>query len=307
MKILVTGATGYLGSHLVRHLVDCGHEVLVFTRPSSKLDRIADILPSLSQYVIQGTDLSAPFQDQGKVDAVVHTATCYGRAGESATEIFEANTAFPLRLLETAACFQTDAFLNADTFFNTDTITYDYLSKYALSKNNFLKWGKLFADENKIRFINVRIEHIYGPGDSPAKFTTQIVRNCLANVPEIKLTPGEQKRDFIYISDVLEAYEILLEKAGGCQDFFQQYDLGCGRDISIREFVETVHRQSGSTSHLNFGGLPYRKNEIMSSVADLERMRALGWMCQTSLSEGIDEMIRHEKKLQGEAVNGWLE
>lgn len=300
MKVLITGATGYLGGNLVRRLVARGNKVLVLTRPSSKLDRIADILPYLSHYVIQGTDLSAPFLDNDKIDAVVHTATCYGRGGESATEIIEANTVFPLRLLEAAAYFHTDIFINTDTFFNTDTITYDYLGKYSLSKNNFLKWGMLIAAENIIRFVNVRIEQIFGPGDSTAKFTTQIVRSCLTNEPEIKLTLGEQKRDFIYVRDVLDAYEILLKKTGNCGDFFQQYDLGSGKGVSIREFVETVHRQSGSSSHLDFGGLPYRKNEIMCSVADTEKLRLLGWDCMTSLNDGIDEMIRQEKKLQGE-------
>ena len=302
MKVLVTGATGYLGSNLVRRLVASGHQVLMLTRPSSNLDRIADILPYPSHYVIQGTDLSAPFQDNDKIDAVVHTATCYGRGGKSATEIVEANMVFPLRLLETAAYFHTDIFINTDTFFNTDTITYDYLGKYALSKNNFLKWGKLFADEKIIRFINVRIEQIFGPGDSAAKFATQIVRNCLANVPEIKLTPGEQKRDFIYVRDVLDAYEIMLKKTGDCGDFFQQYGLGSGKCVSIREFVESVHRRSGSSSHLFFGGLPYRKNEIMCSVANTDKLRLLGWDCMTSLNDGIDELIRYEKKLQSEAV-----
>ncbi len=64
---------------------------------------------------MEGLDLARPFQEHGKVDAMIHTATCYGRQEENATVVFEANTGFPLRLLEAA------------TFFNTDTILYGSL------------------------------------------------------------------------------------------------------------------------------------------------------------------------------------
>jgi CDP-paratose synthetase len=290
--ILLTGATGFLGSNLAHKLVASGHRVLVLKRPSSNLDRLAAILPALSLYDIQGTDLSAPFKVHGKVDAVIHTATCYGRNGETTSEIFQANTAFPLRLLETATHF------NTDTFFNTDTILYKYLNGYALSKNHFLEWGKLFAGSQKIRFANIRLEHMYGPGDDASKFTTHIIKSCLENVPELKLTPGEQKRDFIYIDDVIAGYEVLLEKTDNQADLFQEYDLGSGNAITIREFVETIHTLTGSTTRLNFGALPYRKNEIMNSEADIERLKSLGWRCQTNLSDGIGKTMRYEKELQ---------
>lgn len=288
--ILLTGATGFLGSNLARKLLASGHRVIVLKRSSSNLDRLASILPGLSCYDV--ADLSAPFKE-GKVDAVIHTATCYGRHGETAAEIVEANTAFPLRLLETASHF------NTDTFFNTDTVLDKHLNGYALSKNHFLEWGKLFADCQKMRFVNIRLEHMYGPGDDASKFTTHVIKNFLANVAEINLTLGEQKRDFVYIDDVVAAYEILLENAGNQADLFQQYDLGSGKAITIRKFVETVHQLTGSSTHLNFGALPYRENEIMHSAANIERLKSLGWHCQTNVAEGIEKTMHYEKELQG--------
>ncbi|WP_061538993.1 NAD-dependent epimerase/dehydratase family protein [Collimonas fungivorans] len=291
--ILLTGATGFLGSNLAQKLVASGHQVIVLKRSSSKLDRLASILPALSVYDI--TDLSAPFKEHGKVDAIIHTATCYGRNGESAAEIFEANVAFPLRLLETATLFDVNTFFNTDTFFNSGTIVYKYLNGYALSKNHFLEWGKLFADSQKIRFVNIRLEHMYGPGDDASKFIIHVLRQLLANVPEIKLTPGEQKRDFIYVDDVVAAYEILLEKSDSQTDLFQQYGLGSGKAVTVREFVELAHKITGSSAFLNFGALSYRENEIMSSAADTERLNSLGWLSQTDLAEGIREMASQEK------------
>lgn len=289
--IVLTGATGFLGSKLAHRLVASRHRVLVLKRPSSRLDRLAGILSDLSLYDITEHDLSAPFRDHDHVDAVIHTATCYGRAGEGAADITGTNTAFPLRLLETAATF------GAGAFFNTDTILEKSLNAYALSKSHFVDWGRLFARDRKLRFVNIRLEHMFGPGDDASKFTTHVIRNCLANVPEIRLTPGEQRRDFIYIDDVLSAYETLLERTNTQAEFYEEFDLGSGRAVPIREFVETVHSITGSSASLNFGAIPYRENEVMESKADITKLKHLGWRCQTSLSEGIEKTARYEKEL----------
>jgi nucleoside-diphosphate-sugar epimerase len=136
---------------------------------------------------------------------------------------------------------------------------------------------------------------MYGPGDDESKFTTHVIKSCLANVPELKLTAGEQKRDFIYIDDVISAYMILLEKAKQQTENFQEYDLGSGKAIKIREFVEIVHKITQSCTKLNFGVLPYRENEIMQSEADITSLMSLGWLCQTSLIEGIKKIVQSDQ------------
>jgi nucleoside-diphosphate-sugar epimerase len=231
------------------------------------------------------------------VDAVIHTATCYGRNGETAAEIFEANTVFPLRLLETATYFNSGIFFNTDTFFNseskfnTGSFNYKYLNYYMLSKKHFYEWGKLYANNKKICFVNIRLEHVFGPGDDSSKFTSQVINSCLANISELKLTPGEQKRDFIYVDNVVDAYEVLLEKVINQSNLFQEYELGSGKAVTIREFVETVHKLTKSTTRLNFGALPYREDEIMNSEANIEKLDCLGWRCKISLIDGISEII----------------
>jgi nucleoside-diphosphate-sugar epimerase len=134
---------------------------------------------------------------------------------------------------------------------------------------------------------------MYGAGDDESKFTTHVIKSCLANVAELKLTAGEQKRDFIYIDDVVSAYMRLLEKAK--QQAFQEYDLGSGKAIKIREFVETVHKVTQSRTHINFGALPYRENEIMQSEADTKLLKSLGWSCKVDLAEGIKAVVKELK------------
>lgn len=286
--IMLTGATGFLGSHLLRAFLDQGHKVVILKRSHSNLSRIEDALGRVTAYDWDVVDIEQPFKEQGKVDFVIHTATCYGRQGETAATVFEANVSLPLRLLETAALF------NTDTFFNTDTILYEYLNAYALSKKQFKDWGILFAKMEKIRFVNLRLEHMYGPGDDASKFTTHVIKSCLAHVSHLDLTAGEQKRDFVFIDDVVSAYGTLLQEVSSQQGAFQEYGIGSGQAVTIREFVETAHKAANSKTRLNFGAVPYRSNEIMHSEADTATLKSLGWSCQVGLWDGLRRTIEKE-------------
>jgi CDP-paratose synthetase len=291
VKLLVTGASGFLGSHLIRAFLTDGHDVVALKRSTSDLRRLADISAELAFYDIDSCGASTPFIEQGGIEAIVHTATCYGRHGEAAAEVFQANTAFPLRLLEAATHYNVNTFFNTDTFFNTGAIRYAYLNAYSVSKMHFADWGRLFAAKREIQFVNIRLEHLYGAGDAPAKFTSWIVRECLSNVPEIALTPGEQRRDFIYVDDVVAAYRSLLNLPKDADQDTQEVGLGSGRPVTLRSFVEAVHRLTGSTARLRFGALPYRENELMESKADTRTLNALGWHCTIEIEEGIARMV----------------
>lgn len=289
MKILVTGATGFLGSHLVKALVRQGHQVIILKRSFSDTSRLKGVLSSVAVYDLDRSPLSDPFRDHGKLDAVLHTATCYGRGGESFSEVCEANLAFPLRLLE-AACSH-----EAVRFINTDTSLERGINAYALSKKQFSEWGKLAAESGRIRFVNVVLEHFYGPGDDDGKFVTHVIKSCRQGVPELKLTKGEQERDFIYIDDVVSAYLLLLENGSGAEPAFVEYPLGSGQTVSIRALVEMISRLTGSTTQLNFGALPYRQNEAMRSVADVGALERLGWKATTDLAAGLARSIAYQE------------
>lgn len=291
MKVLVTGATGYLGSHLVRRLLSDGHEVAAFKRPESSLSRLLDVAGDIAWYYSDEPDLSEPFKRHDGFDAILHTATCYGRNGESPATIFAANTSFPVRLLDAAT------FYNTDTYFNTDTVLYPYLNLYALSKKQFTEWGEMVSGQCSIRFVNIRLEHIYGPHDDPSKFTTHIIRQCLKNVPALALTLGEQLRDFIYIDDTVGAYSQLLEKQLSLPGKYVNVDLGSGCAVTVREFVEMVHSRCNSTTKLDFGAIPYRKHEIMQSTADISFLLQLGWKPNITLEAGLAQTTEAEKNL----------
>jgi len=300
MKILVTGATGFLGSHLVKALLKQGHRVIVLKRSFSDTRRLKEVLSSVAVYDLDRSPLSDPFRDHGKLDAVLHTATCYGRGGESSSELCEANLAFPLRLLEAACSHGTARFINTDTSLERG------INAYALSKKQFSEWGKLAADGGRIRFVNVVLEHFYGPGDDDGKFVTHVIKSCREGVPELKLTKGEQERDFIYIDDVVSAYQLLLEQQGCAEPAWAEYPLGSGETVFIRALVEMISRLTGSTTQLNFGALPYRQNEAMRSVADVGALEGLGWRTTMDLAAGLARTVAYQglEDITGNEVKG---
>jgi nucleoside-diphosphate-sugar epimerase len=285
----ITGVTGFLGSHLARALVRRGWEVHGLKRSTSDLSRLRDLAGRLTLHDVDRGPLDGLLPAR-KPDAVIHLATNYGRQDEPASHVVAANVVFPLALLEWAVRGGVRTFVNAAT---TYTLDYKYLQAYTLSKQQFAEWARLRTPPG-MRFVNLRLYHPYGPGDHASKFVPQMIRSCLASDGDIALTPGEQRKDFLYVQDVVSAVHTLLETPGRLPGGFVTLDCGSGRAVSVREFVETVHRLSGSRSALRFGALPYRENEIMFSQADPAALRALGWEPRVSLEQGIQNILRED-------------
>jgi CDP-paratose synthetase len=285
-RILLTGTTGFLGSRLAASLSGSGHELILIKRRTSDVRRTAPLPPGTTMYDVEDLDLSALFKRHGRIDAVIHAATCYARGKEGVAQVFETNTAFPLRLLEAAATH------GAGVFFNSDTILPGNISLYALSKRHFLDWGKAFASDKRIRFVNVRLEHMYGPGDADWKFTTNVIKSCLRNVSSLDLTPGDQKRDFVYIDDAVDAFLRIWEHERALPPGYMGYDVGSGEAVSIRDFVTLVKTITRSSTRMNFGALPYRENELMECRLDVDPLKRLGWRPRTGLARGVEMVAR---------------
>lgn len=278
--VLVTGATGFLGSYLVHALLDKDYIPVVLKRKSSDMYRIADISNRIRVY--DTDDMDEAFSEQ-HIIAVFHTACCYGRKNESLEQIFQTNLMFSIKLLETAIRF------NTDTFFNTDTLLQKYLNAYSLSKKHFVDCLKINSD--KIQVINLKLEHMYGKNDSNTKFVSWIIEQLKNNVSEIKLTKGIQKRDFVYVSDVVSAYLLLLQKREELEDY-SEFDVGSGEQVSVHDFVESLYvsykeiHQNVSTKLL-FGAVPYREGELMEVRENIEPLEKLGWNPSINYKDGI--------------------
>lgn len=288
-RILLTGATGFLGSALARRWVAAGHAVHAVVRTTSSRRRLEGIERGLDLHLLDGVD-AAQVVSRVQPDVIVHTACAYGRAGETPRQVFDANLAFGIGLLQAALSGREPV-----SFINTGSVLEPDLSLYALSKHQFSQWGAQLAgrEPTRLRFVDLRLQHMYGAGDDRSKFTTHVLHACLRNDPELMLTPGEQLRDFIHVDDVVAAYDTVLAQVSALPAH-DCIDVGSGTASSIREFAETARRLTGSTTRLAFGALPYRPNEAMLCRADTMRLRQLGWLPRFDLASGLQDTIRKE-------------
>lgn len=294
--VLLTGGTGFLGSAIVKKLLAENYKVLVLKRSFSGTRRIDPLLKD-GRITFFDADTSDPekcFEDR-HINFVIHAATVYGRSGESVADIVSANFIFPIKLLDAAIRYGAEVFINTDTFSNEDIELAGNEKQYVRTKKDFVKYAKDMVAGRKIKLVNLVMEQIYGPDDNPTKFIPFIVKEILRGASEIPLTSGEQERDFVYVEDCAASYAAVLRHADDLGEF-EEFGIGAGIGRSLRSAVETIKNTIGGPSILEWGKLPYRKNEIMHRAADVSKNAKIGWSAGHTFNEGIEKVIEFYRR-----------
>ena len=285
MRVLVTGPTGFLGYNLCKKLIDSETEIYAISRNLPPLSRKVES-KNINYFQLEDINIDE-FISKNKINGIIHCATNYGR-NDNALDTLQANLTFPLTVLLASIK------ANVEFFINTDTILDKRVNSYSLSKKQFLDW--LYYFKNNINCLNLSLEHFYGPGDSDGKFTTFIIKEIIKNTKQIDLTPGQQKRDFVYIDDVVSAFISIIEAVKNYKrGKIHNIQIGSGVNTSIYDFANLVKNIIGNnTTNLNFGAIPYRENEVMQSDVNLDNILKLGWRPKVSLKEGLKKTIKNE-------------
>ena len=287
-NILITGGTGYLGSHFINKFHH-KYNFIILKRSFSDLSKLK-IEDNMAIYYDLDKIVLKNIFEENKIDLVFHCATNYGRSDQSELNILDCNLTLPLSLLQLSTKYK------INTFINTDTILDKGVSHYALSKNHFNEWFKIFT--KKITCINARLEHFYGPNDDKTKFITKILNLLLTNVEQIELTKGEQIRYFLHIDDVIDAFDLIISKNDAIGKGYHNIDIGAIEGISIKECTSLLKDLTKNTKTLlNFGAINYRPNEVMNPNLDLNILIQLGWKSKISLTKGLKDVVEFEKKL----------
>lgn len=281
-KIFITGATGHLGSYITKSLCEQGFEITIAIRNSSAFDKIEEIKNYVNSINIEEENWQSQLKKWGP-DVVLHLATNYGRNKEPLDTLINSNLHFPIRILQ--CCLEME---NKPVFINTDTSLKRDISPYALSKHQFLQWLKFFNKEMKI--VNVVLENFYGIKDG--QFVHKMTEQLKNDVDKIDFTLGIQRRDFVHYTDVIKAYEIILNKLNSLNDQFTNIEIGSGQSYSIKEVIEVISNLTGNkTTKLNWGALSFRENEVMDSNAKISKICSLGWVPKIDLVTGIKHLI----------------
>lgn len=283
--ILITGITGFLGSHAARELCD-GHTVVGLVRSSSDLSRISDLSKSAHLRLVEhASEVVAEFRPS----VILHCAVAYGGASCRDSVVIDTNIELPMRLAELGAIHGAAKFIHIDSFFSKFQGSYEYLSSYQRSKLQVLEWFRELA--KSITIQNVRLEHVYGVHDKIGKAIPTLVRRICSNESRIELTAGEQKRDFVYVTDVARALRLITEQVSGKPRMLETIEVGTGKSTTLRRLLELTKELSGSTSELGFGDLPARIGEPVESKADTRILNELGWQPNISTEDGVRLLI----------------
>lgn len=277
-KILITGGTGYLGSHVLAALVEKKYSVVLLKRKTSSLKRISKYICAIKIYDIEDVELKDVLYDN-QISIIIHMAASYGRNGETLEDVAFANLNFPTRLLNAAL----EA--NVQYFINTSTSLPASVNDYSFTKKIFET--RLKSKEKDIDIINIIPEYFYGPGDDSWKLISMIIQKLIQKAPIIEFTDGLQQRDFIYITDVVNAYTVILsniEKLKG----YQSFSVSSGKTIRIRDMARLCKAICDNhETELAFGAIPNRNNDVLFSDSDNRSLQALGWTPKVELAAGI--------------------
>tara|TARA_B100001093_G_C26770555_1_gene989971 strand:+ start:205 stop:1086 length:882 start_codon:yes stop_codon:yes gene_type:complete len=155
--------------------------------------------------------------------------------------------------------------------------------------NFFLKKFKIFH----FPIIILRLFQVYGPKDNKNKILPYVLENCLKN-NKFNLTKGSQTRDFCSIDDVIRAF-ILFLKTGNKRVYGEIFNIGSGKSITIKKLVKIIQKKTNGGKPI-FGAKSLNKEEVIFSEASIKKIKKyINWVPKTSIEQGINNLIKHEK------------
>lgn len=305
-RILITGATGFIGRHLAVRLSADGYQVGALVRhPSTPLPDFSHTITLLSGDIRNFDDLSAAFASF-KPDVVIHLVTYYAvmhRADEIGV-MLDTNVKGTVNLLEASKESGT-----VKLFINTSTCAiYKEMSRplkeddeilpqnlYAMTKLQAEEACDYYAGEFHVPCVTLRLFPPYGPGDHERRLIPYVIGSILNNSPP-NLTTGKQEWDFVYIDDIVSAYLAIL-KAYPFKERHTIYNIGTGQAVSVSTVVEKIRDSIGSDICLPWGSVPHRSHEVWFNSADISKAdKEIAWKPVISIDDGLVKTIKWFRK-----------
>ena len=266
MRILVTGATGFVGQHLLPYLEKQGHEVYALVRPSTDGSKVytnhlyvfEDDIEHLASYLLEN-----------HVDGIIHLASLYiaEHKPEDIKNIVTSNVYLGTAVMEAAVKAGVKWFLNTGTIwqnYNVEPYSDRYcpVNLYAASKQAFMDMAKYYTEVSDIKFCTLKLCDTYGANDTRRKIFALFEQ--IAKTGEcLKMSPGEQKLDIVHIDNVVRDFEALAEKLDNGEQLREEYVVSSGRQRSLKEIAKQYEIDHQVILNIEWGGRPYRKREVM--------------------------------------------
>ena len=293
-RALVTGATGYIGSHLAKRLVQEHFEVHVIIRPESELSRLKEIEGKLQVHYHDGTtENMLKIVKDSNPSVVFHLAAqvIVQHTHKDIEPLITSNILFGTQLLESASICQVPYFINTSTYWqHYNNKNYSPVCLYAATKKAFEDIIQFYTETTNLRAITLKLFDIYGPNDPRDKLFPLLIKSLHSQEP-LSMTPGNQLLDLLYIDDVIEAYIISGKHFDNNSDFDHQYYLiSSGQLISLGDAVTLFESIISKPLKIEWGNKPYHPRQIMTPSIKGEKLP--GWNPKIGLREGLKKTIK---------------
>lgn len=289
-KILITGATGFVGQHLVRQLAASKeYDLYCVVRDIEKAKKV---LP-LGVRSVKADEL-AQVSSLG-VEYVVHLASCLTSRDdtEAMREIIDVNIKFSTELLDALKCVKFLKFINLGSFaqYKTNPGISEPAYLYTATKQAFHPILDYYAANGEWDYVHLIPYTIYGGINNQKKLIDYVKESLDAKEP-VAMSPGYQVSDFIHINDVVDCIRFFIDNPQKWEGQHGEiYHLGTGRGTSIRELADLFERLTQKKCKIKWGGLPYRKRDIMHAVAPIGKLLDLGWQAKIKLENGLVDTL----------------
>ena len=298
-RAIITGPTGAIGTALIYELIKNNIEVLAIIRPDSNRKQNIKKSPLVSVLECSLDSLCKLKNETGKAFDVFYHFAWMGTTGKARNDMYlqNANVKFALDAVNAAKEFGCKRFVFAGSQaeygryngkLTTQTPCFPE-NGYGIAKLCGENMTKIYAEQLGIEHISARILSVYGPNDGSNTLISSLIHKLKNNIP-VNTTAGEQIWDYLFSEDAALAFYLL-----GLRGISSKaYVLGSGSSRPLKDYILTAKEIINPNCQINFGAIPYAKNQVMHLEADISELeRDLGFKCKTSFENGIKIILKN--------------
>ena len=304
-RILITGATGFIGSNLLRRCVKYGADVSIFIRKNSNLWRIKDVMSYVKTFKVDLVDKETVKKNVNKINPeIIFHAAVYGAlvSQSDRKRMMEVNLQGTLNLLDCCKKFNFELLVNSGSSseygLKTQPMREDDIlepfSPYGASKAMASLYAQKIAKDYEKPIITLRLFSPYGYFEDYNRLIPAVILSCLRG-KHIKLSSPRSVRDFIFIDDVVDAYFKAFEMRGKIPGGI--FNVGSGTQYKIEDVVKKIITLTGSKVKPEWGSLKNSRIEPSRWQANRDKAeKELHWVPLQTLDEGLTKTINWFKK-----------
>jgi nucleoside-diphosphate-sugar epimerase len=292
MNVLVTGATGFIGKHLVNRLLADGHNVYctILKEEKSPFDQHVKTL----NFWEQDPQTIIDFFRNNSIDGIIHLASIFlsEHKTDDVQRLIDANVKFGALLLELAAQATIKWFINTGTFWqHYQDADYSPVNLYAATKQAFECIAQYYIETNQIKFCTLCLSDTYGPDDTRPKIFNLWEKIAKSGEP-LDMSPGDQLIDISYIDDIIEAYILLMNQISEKEKTKENgsvFAVKAEKRYTLKELAKIFEKATNQKLNINWGARPYKGKEVMVPWSGAQVVP--GWSAKISFEEGIRRLI----------------